>query len=214
MAITLKRRKWPFLFNIKHILAPFVQDSLGKGTENSKLPLQIRESRSEIAQIISKYIQLQEVSNEHSMEAHRIKKRKASSHSDCFLSPCFSNKGNRKWSFLTTRDHHKIYFIAVSQNELQRIQSEIKTLYPTFTSSLPNSLFQSLDNRAWMQRKQAEGFALLRCSTYVTSGLKSSNPTNAQKHKSENIICFTLKMYCQRGNHVSSAFSSSLSFVL
>lgn len=67
-----------------------------------------------------------------------------------------------------------------------------------FTSNLPNSLFWSLDNRASMQCKQAEGFALLHCSTYVTSGLKSSNPTDAQNHKSENIICFTLKMYCQR----------------
>lgn len=49
-----------------------------------------------------------------------------------------------------------------------------------------------------MQCKQAEGFSLLHCSTYVTSGLKSSNPTNAQKGKSENIICFTPRTYCQR----------------
>lgn len=82
--------------NINHILSPFVQDPHGKGIENSKLPLQIRDSCSEIAQIISKYIQLQEVSNEHSMEAQQIKKGKASSNSDCFLSLSFSNKGNRK----------------------------------------------------------------------------------------------------------------------
>jgi len=61
-----------------------------------------------------------------------------------------------------------------------------------------------------MQCEEAEGFALLHCSTYVTSVLQSSNPTNAQKCKSENIICFTHIMYCQRVAMSLLHFSSSL----
>jgi len=75
---------------------PFAQNPHGKGTENSKLPLQIGEARSEMAQIISTDIQLQEVSNEHSMEAQQIKNGKASSNKDCFPSLSFSNKGNKQ----------------------------------------------------------------------------------------------------------------------
>lgn len=83
------------------------------------------------------------------------------------------------------------------RNEPQRDQTKLM-LCQTFTSNFSYSLFWSLDNRALMRWKQAEGFSLLHCSAYVTSGLKSSNPTNAQKCKSKNIICFILKMHCQR----------------
>lgn len=101
-----------------------------------------------------------------------------------------------KWSFFTIY-HHKTYFSSVSQNELQRSRTE-RNVLPNLHKQTINSLFWSLDNRGPMQCEEAEGFALLHCSTYVTSVLQSCNPTNAQKCKSENIICFTLVMYCQR----------------
>lgn len=80
----------------------------------------------------------------------------------------FSNKGNRKWSFLTTSLLHKTYFFAVSWNEPQRDQTKLM-LCQTFQRNFSNSLFWSLGNRALMRWKQAEGFSLLHCCAYVTS---------------------------------------------
>lgn len=148
-----------------------------------------------MTQTISKFIQLKEVSNEHSMETQQIKKGKASSNNDFFLSLSFSNKGQKNEASL--QDDIITKLISLLYHGMSYKWSKWRQiLCQTFTSNFPNSFFWSLDTRALMQCKQAEGFSLLHCSTYVTSGLKSSNPTNAQKQKSENIIYFTLKIYC------------------
>lgn len=73
------------------------------------------------------------------------------------------------------------------------------------------SFFWSLDNRASVQRKQAEGFSLLHCSAYVTSGLKSHKCSKMQKWKYH---LFYPQNVLPEGSYVSSAFSSSLGFVL
>lgn len=95
-------------------------------------------------------------------------------------------------------------------NEPQRDQTKLM-LCQIFQRNFSNSLFWSLDNRALMRWKQAEGFSLLHCCAYVTSVSNHLIPQMLKNAEAKKV--FFLPSQCiAKGNYVSSASSSSLGF--
>lgn len=68
-----------------------------------------------MTQTISKFIQLEEVSNEHSMETQQIKKGKASSNNDFFLSLSFQIKGKKMKLLYKTTSSQNLFHCCIME---------------------------------------------------------------------------------------------------